>query len=296
MNNQVRNKIMAIMLLLALVSMACGIGSNLQVTKIETGPAQSIDIQVPISADAPGGVELSLEFVAGEMNLAPAAAADTGGYLAQGKAVFNAAELEPVFESSGSSYTLRSGLLEEKGIPISWDDITNEWDLQLADTPMSLTIQAGAYQGNFELGGLSLEKLSIFDGGADFTGRFSEPNHVEMSSFTYNTGASSLDLSGLANANFEQMTFNSGPGDYRLSFDGELQQDASVVIESGVSTVTIVVPQDVNAQITFEGGLTTVNAGSEWAKNGDVYIHSGGGHTLTIQVTMGLGTLNLEIG
>jgi hypothetical protein len=301
MNNHIlnlrnkRNKILAAALVLALVSTACGANLRLPVNKIETGPTQSKDIQVPVPAESPEGIELSLEFVAGEMNLSPAEQAGTGGYLAEGTAVFNAVEFEPVLESNGSTYILRSGLLEGKGIPLPKDDFKNEWDLQLSDTPMSLTIQAGAYDANFELGGLSIENLLISDGGANFKGRFSEPNHVQMSTFIYNTGASTLDLSGLANANFDQMKFDSGPGDYRLSFDGQLQHDASVVIESGASTVTIVIPQQANAQVTFDGGLSSVNAPG-WEVDGQVYTHSGSGPTLTITVTMGFGTLNLEIG
>ena len=61
------------------------------------------------------------------------------------------------------------------------------------------------------------------------------------------------------NANFERMTFNSGAGDYTLSFDGDLQRDASVTIDTGAATVNIILPEGANAQVTFDGGLTTVN-------------------------------------
>ena len=158
--------------------------------------------------------------------------------------------------------------------------------------PMSLSIKAGAYTGNFELGGLSLEKLAISEGGSDVKGAFSEPNNVEMSSFTYSTGGSKMVLRGLANANFEQMTFNAGAGDYTFSFDGDLQRDASVTIDSGVGTVNIVVPESVNAQVTFDGSLSTVNIDGGWNQNGNIYTHSGSGATITIAVKMGAGTLN----
>lgn len=190
-------------LVLAQVTVACGFNFNQPVTKIETGPTQTVDIQVPMPEETSTGVELNLEFLAGEMKLAPGAS----GYLASGAATFNAVDFEPKVEANGTSYTLRSGDLKVEGIPSFKDDIKNEWDLQLANTPMSLNIKAGAYAGNFELGGLSLEKLAISEGGSDFKGVFSEPNQVEMSSFTLSTGGSRMELKGLANANFEQMTF-----------------------------------------------------------------------------------------
>lgn len=280
--------ILAAALVMAVVSLSCAI--NLPVTQIKTGPTQTVDVQVSMPEGPSTEVELNLEFVAGEMKLAPGAS----DYLASGTAIFNVAELEPNVEATGSSYTLRQGDQDIKGIPSIQGDLINEWDLQLADTPMTLNIKAGAYTGTFELGGLSLEKLTISDGGADLTSTFSTPNHVEMSSFTYSTGASSAKLNGLANANFEQMSFNSGAGDYTLSFDGKLQRDASVTIDTGASTVNIIIPEDGNAQVNFDGALTTVNAGKGWNQNGNLYTLSGSGPTITIKVNMAAGTLNLK--
>jgi hypothetical protein len=285
-----RIHILAAAIVLALITTACGVNIKLPVTQIKTGPTRTVDIQVPMPEEPSTGVALNLEFLAGQMKLTPGAS----GYLASGTATFNAADFEPKVEAAESSYTLHQGSLKIEGIPNFQKDVKNEWDLQLANTPMSLNIKAGAYTGNFELGGLSLEKLAISEGGSDFTGAFSKPNNVEMSSFTLSTGGSKMELKGLANANFEQMTFTSGAGDYTLSFDGDLQRDASVTIETGVSTVNIIVPAGINARVTFDGGLSTVNAGGGWSQNGSIYALSGNGSTITIMVKMGVGTLNLK--
>ncbi len=287
-NNSCR--IFSAALVLALVTMACGINISAPVTKIKTGPTQKVDIQVPLPGEQSTGVELNLEFLAGEIKLAPGAS----GGLASGTATFNAAGLEPKVEASGTSYTLRQDNLKIKGVPVFEESVINSWDLMLANTPMSLNIRAGAYKASFELGGLSLGKLVISDGASEVTGTFSKPNNLEMSSFTYSTGTSKVTLKGLANANFAQMTFNSGAGDYTLSFDGDLRRDASITIESGLSTLTIIVPPNVNTRLAFEGGMSTVNTGGGWIQNGSVYLHSGSGSTLTITVKMGAGTLNLK--
>ena len=275
-------------LVLALVTMACGL--NLPVTQIKTGTIQGVEIQVPSPDEPMTGVELTLEFVAGDLKLSPGAS----GYLASGTATFNAVDFGPKIENTESSYTLSQGDQDIKGLPVAQENLINEWDLQLADRRMSLNIQAGAYNGNFELGGLSLEKLSISEGGSDLTCTFSKPNQVEMSSFTFSTGGSSLELKGLANANFKQMNFNAGAGDYTLSFDGILQRDANVTIDAGVGTVNLIVPDDVNTKLNFEGGLTTINIDGAWSQNGNVYTISGSGPALIIMVKMGAGTLNLK--
>jgi hypothetical protein len=259
------------------------------VTKIKTHATKIVDIQAPLP-EASSEVVLSLNFLAGDLKLSPGAS----GYLAVGTATYNAAEFEPVMETNGITTTLKSGALKIEGIPSFDDDLINEWDLQLANLPMSLRINTGPYNGTLELGGLSLEELAISEMGSTVNVSFSAPNQVEMSSFDYSTGGSTMVLKGLANANFAQMTFNSGAGDFTLSFDGELKRDASVRIDSGASTVNIIIPKGVNAQVTFDGGLTSIDAGSEWVQNGSVYTLSGSGPSLLITVSMGLGTLNLK--
>jgi hypothetical protein len=134
---------------------------------------------------------------------------------------------------------------------------------------MNLSIDSGAYDGTLELGGLSLTRLEIKDGAANVEVSFSEPNPVEMSTFTYNTGASDVKITGLANANFSLLDFSAGAGDYTLDFSGELQRDASIKIESGLSNLIIIVPEGVNAVVTVESGLSNVNAGSGWERSGE---------------------------
>jgi hypothetical protein len=279
--------ILTAVLVLALVTVACGI--NLPVTNIQTGPTQTVDIQIPMPKESSSGVDLNLEFVAGELNLAPGASQ----YLASGTATFNVPEFEPKLESSGFSYTLRPSDPDIEGIPNFKGDLINTLDIKLADTPMNLNIKAGAYTGTYELGGLSLKKLAISEGGSDVTLAFSSPNQVEMSSFTYSTGGSKMVLKGLANAHFAQMTLSSGAGDYTLDFAGELQRDASVKIDSGAATVNIIVPQGMDVRLTFDGALTDVNVAGAWKKNGSAYSIPGSGPTLTLTVTMAAGTLNL---
>lgn len=285
-----RFQILAAALTWTLLALACGFGSEQPGVKIKAGAAQKADIRVSMPEPSATGVELTLQFIAGKLTLAPGA---TDG-LASGTAIFNAVELEPKTEVSGSSYRLYQGDPAAKALPSIEGDIQNEWDLHLADRPMSLTINAGPYDGSFELGGLSLENLTISEVGSNLTAAFSRPNLVEMSTFAFSTGGSKVILSGLANANFERMTFSSGAGDYTLSFDGDLKRDAAVKIDSGMSTTSIIVPKGVNARVTFEGGLTSINPDGAWQQNGNVYTLAGGGPTISITVTMGAGTLNLN--
>ncbi|MBP1693798.1 MAG: hypothetical protein H6Q37_1681 [Chloroflexi bacterium] len=280
--------ILVAIIVLALVSMACGITVNVPVSEFKTGPTQTMPINIPVPSG--GSANLTLEFGAGELRLAPGAV----NALVDGTATYNVAELKPVITVSGQDVLVSTANFKLKGIPnIRTKDFENVWDLKLGSAPMALKINAGAYQSAIELGGLSLNNLEINDGAAEVKLTFSQPNLAEMKQFIYTTGASSVSLYNLANANFAAMNFRSGAGTYTLDFSGSLKRDASVTIESGVSTVKLIVPQGTPATVVFKGGLSSTNAHDGWQKSGNEYTNPGSGPALTITVTMGAGTLEL---
>jgi len=277
-------KIISAFLVLAFASLACGF--NIDLPKVPTtGPDVTDEITVPVpDAD---NVSLRLSFGAGDMTLSPGAKK-----LVEGTATYNYAEFEPFVDVDEGNVHIHMGDEEFSGIP-SFKNLKNEWDFKLGDTPMDLTIESGAYDGNFELGGLSLNNLTIKDGAANVDLTFSEPNLVEMSTFRYETGASDVKMSGLANANFSIFDLSSGAGDYTLDFSGELQRDASVKIASGFSNTIIIIPEDVDAVVTIDSGASNVSVGSSWSKNGNVYKQKGEGPTLTFVIEIGAGNVTL---
>jgi hypothetical protein len=210
--------------------------------------------------------------------------------LVEGTATYNYDVFKPEVNVDGGD--IQIGMSKIDSLP-AFKNLKNEWDLTLGDAPMDLTIESGAYDGTFELGGLSLNSLTIKDGAANVELSFSEPNQVEMSTFRYETGASQVTLSGLSNANFNILDFSSGAGDYKLDFSGDLQRDASVKIASGLSNFTIVVPEGVRAIVTVDGGASNVNTGSGWSHNGNVYEQEGDGPTLTFVIEIGAGNVTL---
>jgi hypothetical protein len=232
-------------------------------------------------------INLKLRFGAGQLILNPDAA-----LLVDGTATYNYDELKPEINTDGSDVEVRVGDGDVNIFP-NLNNIKNEWDLELGDQPMNLSLESGAYEGEFELGGLALTRLDIKDGASNVEISFSKLNPVEMSTFTYNTGASDVKITGLANANFSLFDFSSGAGDYTLDFSGELQRDASVKIETGLSNFIIIVPEGVNAVVTVQGGLSNVNAGSSWERSGSDYVQKGEGPTLTFVIEMGAGNLTL---
>ena len=275
-------KIISAILVLALASMACGFSIDLP-ERPKAGP--EVEESITVADPKLDETRLTLSFGAGKLTLSPGS---DGKNLVEGTAVYNIDDLKPKIQKSGSNIEIRQG--EFKSLPL-FEDMKNEWDLQLSDTPLDLTVEAGAYEGNLELGGLALKSLTVQDGASHVDLSFKEPNQTEMSILRYETGASDVKLTGLANANFSTLTFSSGAGNYTLDFSGELQRDAVVTVESGLGNLSLIVPENVEAVVTVESVAVNINHGSGWSQNGQKYTQNGSGPTLTIIVKLAAGNL-----
>jgi len=279
-------KMYPIILILTLVLTACSFHISLPITQ-QAGPVTTDEIIVPLPTDATQTVDLSLEFGAGILKLHPGA-----GALVSGTATYNVSDFKPTVTVNASTVRIEQGNWRLTGIP-DISNIKNEWDLALGNVPLALTIDAGAYHAEYELGGLALTNLTISDGAADAKLNFASPNLTEMSLLSYSTGASNVSLTGLGNANFASLEFNCGAGNYTLDFSGQFRRNGSVHIGTGVSNLTLVIPSGIPVQITVDGGLSNVTQDSSWAKNGNVYSQAGTGPQLTIVVEIGAGNLTI---
>jgi hypothetical protein len=279
-------KLFVIILIPSLLLSACSFTISLPVVQ-KAGPTVIDQINVPLPSSSTQAVDLSLKFGAGILKLNSGASA-----LVSGTATYNVSDFKPTVTVKASSVNIVQGNWQLTGIP-NISNIKNEWDLALGSIPIALTIEAGAYHAEYELGGLALTNLSISDGAAEARLNFASPNLAEMSLLSYSTGASNVSLTGLGNANFASLEFNSGAGNYSLDFSGQFQRKASVHIGTGVSNMTLVIPSGIPVQITVNGALSNVTYGSGWTKNGNIYSQAGSGPQLTIAVEIGAGNLTL---
>jgi hypothetical protein len=285
-------KLLPVLLVLALVTIACGFQFNgpppwYVVQPVTPGPLVTDPIEVPSSANATQTVDLSLAFGAGILKVHPGASG-----LVSGTARYNVPDFKPTVTVNGSAVRIEQGNWKLTGIP-NLSAIKNEWDLSLGSQPIALSIEAGAYQADYQLGGLALTNITVKDGASDVKMNFASPNPVEMSLMKYETGASNVSVTGLGNANFASLSFKSGAGNFTLDFTGALKRNGSVNIETGVSNTTLVIPSGIPVQLTVDGGLSNVSPGSGWSKNGNVYTQNGSGPQLTIVVSIGAGNLTL---
>jgi hypothetical protein len=273
----------AFVTILALATIACGFTVN--IPSVPT-PGPEVTDEITVASPESDEVRLKISFGAGELRLSPGADDDM---LVEGSATYDIPNFKPEIEESDGYVKIKQG--EFKSLNVK--DFENEWDLQLGETPMELEINAGAYQGRYELGGLALTGLTIKDGAADTEVSFSAPNQTEMSVLRYETGASNVELTDLANANFSTFIFNGGAGDFTMDFSGEWQRNATVTIDSGFSDLTLVIPEDVDARVTVEGAAVNVNHSSGWGQSNKTYTQDGSSPTLRVIVSMGAGNVTI---
>jgi len=282
-----RKMIFLAIVTLALVTLACTINIP---TQAKTGPTVTENIAVPYLPDEQAIADVTLNFGAGKLNLQPGAANE----LISGTLTYNVPDFKPKITVDSNNINVEQGNIKLTGIPLINQNIVNEWDLSLGNRPISLAIKAGAYTGTYELGGLSLHRLDVTDGASDVQMSFSKPNQVEMVALNYTTGASEVTLTGIGNANLTDLTFHGGAGNYTLDFSGELNHDLIVSIDTGVSSLTIIVPTGTPAQLTSDSKLTSVTTMGGWEQAGNTYRLSGTGPEIIIEAKVGAGTLRLQ--
>ncbi len=281
----VRRKVLWFIPLLIIVLSACDISAG-AIPQVKTGPTETTPINVPLP---PAGTvtDVALELGAATLDLSGGASG-----LIDGSIQTNVAEWKPTITSSAGSVKIAQGK-SDKLFPDS-SNVVNKWNLKLGKAPMSLTVKAGAYNGTFNLGGVPLRNLHIEQGTASTEIKFNSANPEVMKELFISAGASNIALTGLSNANFERLTFSGGASNYTLDFSGKLQRSATATIKTGISNVTLIVPEGTNAKATLTGGLRAANPEGTWRKDGDSYSLAGSGPSLTMNIEMGLGALQLK--
>ncbi|HCS38616.1 MAG: toast rack family protein [Anaerolineaceae bacterium] len=268
----------------ALTLMACSFTVN--VPSVDTGISNTLEISEPALTGVDNN-EVIIEMGAGTLGISSGAS-----NLIEGTVKYNVQDWKPDITRSSSRITLSQNNSSNVGIPTG--NIQNDWLLKFGNDPIDLTINAGAYEGKLDLSGLSITNLQISDGASKSTIQFDSLNPVAMDELSYKTGASDVELLGLGNANTEKIYFDSGVGSYTLDFSGDIQNDIYVRIQSGMSDMTIIIPDNARASVEFTSGLSNIDANGTWTISGTTYECGTTGPLITINLDMAVGNVQLK--
>jgi hypothetical protein len=270
--------------ILIIIILACN--ATIPVARMQTGETQTLNVSEP-APQGSAASQVSITMGAGKLQI------DSGANgLVEGSINYNVADWKPTVSQQGSAVSITQGTNYSNQLPPQ--NVVNDWQLKLGQTPIDLTINAGAYDSTLTLGGIPLTGLTINDGASNNSISFAVPNPARMQHLVYKTGASTVSMTGLGNANIADMNFEGGAGSYTLDFSGKLQQPANVHISSGVSDFKIIVPSTTACTVVMTGAMDSVNTQGAWTVSGKTYSLPGQGPLLTITIELGVGSLELD--
>jgi hypothetical protein len=106
-------------------------------------------------------------------------------------------------------------------------------------------------------------------------------------------GESNLDLHSLTPTG---LTLHMGSGKTTVDLTGDYAQDFDASIEGGVGEATVLLPSEVGARVSAEGGLGKINA-EGLRREGDSYVNDAYGDseiTLDVDIQGGVGQITLK--
>ncbi|HEX7401451.1 MAG TPA: LiaF domain-containing protein [candidate division Zixibacteria bacterium] len=177
----------------------------------------------------------------------------------------------------------------------------NYWKLEFGDqVPLCFDIDVGACQADFDFTGLTIDDLQMDVGASSVEMEFRKPNSHRISEINLDVGASKLIVNGLGNANFEELIFDGGAGDFTLDFTGDFNHSADVYIDIGLGSLSILVPKDAGIQIKKESSFLasfSLDENEFEEVEDDLYQNKNFGKTkkeLIFNIEVGLGTVKVE--
>ncbi len=145
--------------------------------------------------------------------------------------------------------TLSQSIKKDLDLPFPYK---NRWNLKLpSGIPLQLYINTATYSGDIDLTNLQVEKFYLTTGASQTNIIFDQSNLIDLKNINVKTGASTIKMLGLANANFDEMNFTGGAGSYTFDFSGELTKKSKVNISVGAAKIILKIPSNMGTKIIF---------------------------------------------
>ena len=146
--------------------------------------------------------------------------------------------------------TLSQSIKKDLDLPISYKNL---WNLKLPPgIPLQLYINTATYSGDIDLTNLQIENLYLNSGASQTNILFNQPNLIDLKNINIKTGASTVKILGLANANFNEMNFTGGAGSYTFDFSGNMAKKSKVNINAGAAKIILKIPSAIGTKIIIE--------------------------------------------
>jgi hypothetical protein len=248
------------LLLVAAFTAGCGDG------RARSGEWQTLSTQRQVAGEQ--NLVVDVEYAAGRFSVAPTDVQTL--YAVDMRYDANVYRPATVYEAG----RLRLGL--EGGGSVRGRNIGDGF-LRLGVNPAvatALDLRFGAVVAEIELGGLSLQRVSVQTGASETRITVAEPNRLEAERVRIEAGAARLQARQLGNLNAAALSVSGGVGDILLDFSGAWQRDMTATIDVGLGALTLQFPRGLGVRISRSGALSGFD-GQELVRRGNVYYTEG---------------------
>jgi hypothetical protein len=111
--------------------------------------------------------------------------------------------------------------------------------------PLDVRLKFGAGDVTAQLGGLSIQRLTLETGASDAQVSFDTPNPIPLSELDLKVGAAAFNATGLGNAHVQHLLVDAAAGAVDLDFGGHWTGDATLDLHATLGAVHIHVPSGV---------------------------------------------------
>ena len=194
-------------------------------------------------------LKVSIKFGAGKLDLISGQEDVFEGSFQYDKSMFKP---DIRYEKLGETgiLTLSQSIKKDLDLPFPYKNI---WNLKLpSGIPLQLYINTATYSGDIDLTNLQIENFYLNSGASQTNIVFNQPNLIDLKNINIKTGASTIKMLGLANANFNEMNFTGGAGSYTFDFSGNTTKKSKVNINAGAAKIILKIPSNMGTKIIFK--------------------------------------------
>jgi len=175
------------------------------------------------------------------------------------------------------------------------DYTVNDWKILMGQDPLDLKVDARIWKGVIDLTGLNLQSFQLADLNSQSEIRFDNPTGI-FDTFVIDSVRSNMKIFGLLNSGAKNVILKIPFGNYLVDFTGDLQQNMSAVITTGMGKTRIEIADSANVQITYTGQTRKATIEGDWSRTeGTTFIHPNPGYLLDIVVNSDQGDLEVVI-
>ncbi len=244
-------------------------------------------------------LHVSVSFAVGSFVLRP----DHTGSLYRAGLTYDHELFRAVHEYSPRSRTVALGVRsrnENRGnFNLDLDDTRQKLEVTIApQVPVNLELRLGAGESEIELGGLSLERITVESGATVSNLNFDSLNQIECEEMAITVGAAEFAVYGLSNSRCRTIKFKAGAGEFTLDFSGIPPDgyESEVEIELGLAVLTLRLPSDAGVAIEVRRFLASFDSDG-LIKRGSVYYspnYDAADYKLNFSVSTIIGSVEIE--